>query len=430
MKKIMLFLFVLSALSLFSQTCQEVWLQPPDPSGVDIQCTGTDIADDWSVAEDTYICAVHFWLSWQEDIVGEILFISVSINEDVPAGTGGIPYSHPGDNIWTEVFIVGDGITTIDPPEAGLQSFYNPLNDNFYPADHLNYYRVNCGNCETGQYISDLFTPFHAQAGVIYWLVVNIAVTPENCGWKTSPVDFMDDAVYFDNVTTAMWQPISIPAYDPSIHLAFSLCGCSDQTCPVELSSFDAAVTQSNFVQINWTTESESDLLGYNVLRNTTNNLNEAISINAEYINANNSASQSQYSYIDPEVECDCTYYYWLESVEMSGATQFHGPVSVTVIDETGEDTPDPAEIVTMFDSVYPNPFNPNTSFSYTLTKDGIVTFDVYNLKGQLVDTITHQGKKGSNTVGWNASDQASGVYMIHMKAAGFESMHKAVLIK
>ncbi len=299
----------------------------------------------------------------------------------------------------------------------------------YTPNDHFSYYEVNCGDCEAYQYISDVATPFHAIGGTIYWLVIQVNALDGTCGWKTSMDDFQDSAVYY-HTTNLQHQVVEIGIYDPTINLAFSLCGCDEETCPVELSSFAAAVTQSNLVQLNWITESESDLLGYNVLRNTSSNLSQAIPINTSYIPANNTTAQSKYSYTDAEVECDCTYHYWLESVEMSGETQFHGPVTATVLSGGEGDTPDPGDIVTNFESVYPNPFNPETKFSYTIPEDETVTFKVYNLKGQLVETITHDGHKGSNSVTWNAASQASGIYMIHMQSTGFTSIRKAVLIK
>ncbi len=429
MKKMLVALFLLALGILNAQFCDTVWLQEPDPVGIDVDMSYTDVADDFTVGEDTYICGIRFWTSWRQDVNIGALGYYVGIWSDVPAGVD-LPWSHPGTELWNNIFFVGDGITTINDPLEGLQSYFYPLTDELYPGDHFFYYQVNCGDCDAGQYISDVTTPFHAIAGTVYWLVINPLLEGGECGWKTSWYDYNDTAVYFDNVTTSLWQTVQIPSYDPIVNLAFQLCGCNSETCPVELSCFDAAVTQSNFVELNWTTESESDLLGYNVLRSDSDVLENAITINADYIAANNTTSQCDYIYTDTEVEINGIYNYWLESVEMNGSSEFFGPISVTVIESGGETPPNPSEVLSVFDAVYPNPFNPNTKFSYTLAEAGNVTFKIYNTKGQLVETITDHGNKGTNSVSWDASGQSSGIYMVHMQSKGYESLRKAVLIK
>ncbi|RLD55639.1 MAG: hypothetical protein DRJ01_16365, partial [Bacteroidetes bacterium] len=50
----------------------------------------------------------------------------------------------------------------------------------------------------------------------------------------------------------------------------------------------------------------------------------------------------------------------------------------------------------------YPNPFNPTTTFSYSITASGNVRLSVYNIKGQLVETIVDEYKEANDyTVNW-----------------------------
>ncbi len=421
MRKLMFILLLLGLSVLFAQSCVEVWNTAPDPNGVDVACFTAPIGDDFVVASDTYICAIHTWISWQGDVVGTITSINASIY--------GHGTAEPNGLLWSHTFFPGDGITSIGTANLGNQWFYYPIGGTLLPADHNNYYELNLGDCDLAQYISDVTTPFHALSGTRYWLVLQITASGGDVGWKTSASDDGFDATFW-NTGTTQFESVLIPAYDGSVHLAFSLCGCDDETCPVELSSFDAAVTQSNFVQLNWTTESENDLLGYFVLRSESDVLNEAIPINTEYILANNTTNQCDYVFTDTEVELNTTYNYWLESIEMNGSSDFFGPVSVIVEDDGGQTPPDPGEVLTVFYSVYPNPFNPNTKFSYSLTEAGDVSFKIYNTKGQLVKEITDHGNAGTNSVSWDASGQASGIYMIHMETANYSSMRKAILIK
>jgi hypothetical protein len=67
----------------------------------------------------------------------------------------------------------------------------------------------------------------------------------------------------------------------------------SGATTPVELSSFTASVTAQNFVQLAWVTQSETDMLGYNVLRGDTNTPQAAVCMNADIIPAGNQSMET-----------------------------------------------------------------------------------------------------------------------------------------
>lgn len=70
--------------------------------------------------------------------------------------------------------------------------------------------------------------------------------------------------------------------------------------------------------------------------------------------------------------------------------------------------------------SVFPNPFNPSTKISFSLNYIAIkAEVQIYNIKGQKVDTlpVTMSGFEGSVT--WNAEKFASGVYFYKLVADG-----------
>jgi hypothetical protein len=68
-----------------------------------------------------------------------------------------------------------------------------------------------------------------------------------------------------------------------------------------------------------------------------------------------------------------------------------------------------------------PNPFNPNTTISYSVPKDGQTTLAIYNLKGQLIRTLVNgNAKAGSFNASWNGKDDkgnsvASGIYFYRL---------------
>ena len=108
---------------------------------------------------------------------------------------------------------------------------------------------------------------------------------------------------------------------------------------------------------------------------------------------------------VAPETENLFSYtgFFEIVEIEATNSTEF---ITVTLPQETG------------LSSAYPNPFNPVTSIGYSLGYAGNLNLSVYNLNGQLVETLISGVKDaGSYTVNWDASQQPSGMYFIHMEA-------------
>lgn len=81
--------------------------------------------------------------------------------------------------------------------------------------------------------------------------------------------------------------------------------------------------------------------------------------------------------------------------------------------------------------SVYPNPFNPTTTISYTVPAEGNVKVLAYNTAGQQVDVLfTGNQVSGVHNVKWNASHLPSGVYYIKLTSNNHVETVKTVLMK
>jgi hypothetical protein len=208
----------------------------------------------------------------------------------------------------------------------------------------------------------------------------------------------------------------------------------NDPTVPVELSQFAATITAENFVQITWTTQSESNISGYNIYRNDSMDLSSAIKV-SDLIEGTNASEAHTYTYLDKELDQSGTYYYWLQNVELDGYTSFYGPVSVSfkVDDEGGAP---PVNFVTRLENAYPNPFNPNTNIRYQLKDAGDVKIDIFNARGQLVRSFsrTHDAA-GYYQINWDGRDSSgkavsSGVYQYKMTSGKYHSTKKMVLKK
>ncbi len=79
----------------------------------------------------------------------------------------------------------------------------------------------------------------------------------------------------------------------------------------------------------------------------------------------------------------------------------------------------------------YPNPFNEQTILRYQLPVRSTVQLSVYNLMGQLVQTLVDEEQAaGSYSVEWRAPGLSSGVYLFKLTTPQFVSIHKGTLLK
>jgi hypothetical protein len=87
-------------------------------------------------------------------------------------------------------------------------------------------------------------------------------------------------------------------------------------------------------------------------------------------------------------------------------------------------------------DQNYPNPFNPETVIKFSLPQDSRVSLKVYNILGQVVNTLVDETlPAGNHSVSWNGknergTDVASGVYFYRIKAGDYESIMKMTLLR
>ncbi len=79
----------------------------------------------------------------------------------------------------------------------------------------------------------------------------------------------------------------------------------------------------------------------------------------------------------------------------------------------------------------FPNPFNPTTKIKYTLPTSESVKIEVFNLSGQIIETIINKSlPAGSYEINFNAKDLPSGVYLYRISAGGFKQVKKMLFIK
>ncbi len=85
----------------------------------------------------------------------------------------------------------------------------------------------------------------------------------------------------------------------------------------------------------------------------------------------------------------------------------------------------------------YPNPFNPDTTISFSIAEgNAMVSINIYNLKGQRVCRLTRaEYARGEHSLLWSGTDESgrplsSGIYMIELKAGKYRKTIKALMSK
>ncbi len=280
--------------------------------------------------------------------------------------------------------------------EAGIVGFnvYRGLNDNIADAVMINTDIIPATNTSVLANYNYIDTTVLPSTTYYYWVkAVDVAgtITPNGTGIVTTPAP----------------------------------------TLPVELSSFTSTITSSNTVSVNWTTQSESNMLGYIVYRSENNNYGTAVRITAQ-IAATNTSTVQTYNVTDTEVSPATTYYYWLQVVEGNGSIVVHGPVKAVTNNEVIVIPVDN----TLLNNSYPNPLRANRSSNFAIeVKDGeSAELVIYNVKGQVVKSYTNI-PAGRHVKVWNGKDNsnktcAAGVYFYRLSSPTYSNIKKMVILK
>ena len=198
------------------------WLQPPEQGseGVDVD-DSVLLADDFYCTNSGPITDIHVWGSFLHDVLpvggpGNMT-ITLSIYDDVPAGP--LPYSHPGNQLWTMTFGPGQ-----------YQAGWNMRTSEWWLTPPANWMWPGDTNMYQFDFYIDPEKAYSQVQGHVYWLAMSYTAgaTQSSFGWKTTPNGFNDDACWFD-LAGGIWRELRYTAPHPragtSLDLAFALSG-------------------------------------------------------------------------------------------------------------------------------------------------------------------------------------------------------------
>ena len=196
---------------------------------------------------------------------------------------------------------------------------------------------------------------------------------------------------------------------------------------PAELAAFGGSVLQQS-VDLNWTTVSQTNNAGWQVMRSTDGITYEVVSDMIP--GAGTSDVVLNYGFEDTSVPSVEKVFYRLDQIDLDGAIHSSAPIEVIL---GARFLNLPTEFGTR---VYPNPFNPATTIAYDLPSESAVSIVIYDALGQEVRRLVTESKSaGRYTVQWDALDNlgrvvGSGVYIAKVEAGQFSASQKMLLLK
>lgn len=192
---------------------------------------------------------------------------------------------------------------------------------------------------------------------------------------------------------------------------------------PLALSGEESSVPAG--LNISWAPNTEEDLGGYNVYRDTGPSFEPGP--------GNLLGSICDTLLLDGEWTEESDFCYKVAAVDIHGNESDYALLCPG--DATGDD-PMPVPDVTFLDQNFPNPFNPNTTIAFGLKTGGFVSLSIYNAAGQLVAQLINDSRPaGQYATVWNGkvqngSSAASGIYFYRLVTGDFTQTRKMVLLR
>lgn len=185
---------------------------------------------------------------------------------------------------------------------------------------------------------------------------------------------------------------------------------------PVELIGFDATVAGSD-VMLNWSTASETNNAGFEVQQRRDNSWNALGFVPG----AGTTTEAQEYAFSVADLGPGI-HVFRLKQIDFDGAFEFSPEVEATVgVPGTH-----------VLSSVYPNPFNPQATFTLAVSRTQQVRADLFDTLGRRVATI-FEGTVDANvtqTMRIDGTGLASGAYVVRLSGETFVESTQISLLR
>lgn len=238
-------------------------------------------------------------------------------------------------------------------------------------------------------------------------LLINLLDDPDHYA-----VQFVTEDPFDELVMTK--SGLASVLYEYHVYHAFS----SEEFIPVELSSFDA-VLNGRSASLSWTTESETNNAGFEVQHSIEGRAFASVGF---VTGAGTTTEAHNYTY-DVDNLSVGTHTFRLKQIDFDGGFAYSYEVEVSV-----------DELVSTHElsAPYPNPFNPTSTFTLSVSTDQHVTATLRDVLGREVANL-FDGSVSSGeqmTVQVNGSGLSSGSYLVHVQGEHFLDVRQVSLIK
>lgn len=185
---------------------------------------------------------------------------------------------------------------------------------------------------------------------------------------------------------------------------------------PVELIDFTAKAIDNKFISLRWSTATEINNEGFDIERSTDGINFEKIG----HLSGNgNSNVINHYSYQDNNV-AKGIYYYRLKQIDFDGVFEYSEIRNASIL---GGDKLSVSFFI-------PNPAENQSSLNFEVINDTKVSIEIYDGIGRKVIDRIEFLTKGKNTISFNTTDLAAGVYSTKILVNDEEFARKLVIRK
>ena len=185
--------------------------------------------------------------------------------------------------------------------------------------------------------------------------------------------------------------------------------------------------------RISWSLNGESDIVGYRIHRA----YKDATGLSSYNLRAtvNHPTSNWTDNQVTVSRRGPVTYYYRVSAYDnedlesgMSSKVQCNSnDMWKPLVSQENYDSP----LTYSLEPNFPNPFNPSTLIRFSLPVDQDVKIEVFNMRGQHVETLLNQFmKEGNHEVKFNGENLSSGIYFYRIEAGEFQDVKKMILLR
>jgi len=172
---------------------------------------------------------------------------------------------------------------------------------------------------------------------------------------------------------------------------------------PIELVELKAEPINNTYIKVSWSTASEINNKGFEVLRST-----DGINFSSiGFVNGNGTSNQiHSYQLDDYNVQTGNIYYYKLKQVDFDDSYSYTYVVSASL---------NPSDVFAI-NEIYPNPVTAESFVNVYSPSDNRLSFSIYNDIGQELTNKELQLNKGNNIIELPTNGLAKATYIITFK--------------